>query len=195
MIYSYRDVIPVVHPSAYIHPQATVLGKITIGKDVYIGPGAILRGDIGEIIVKDGANIQENCTVHMFPGVTVLIEESAHIGHGAIIHGAHLGANCLIGMNAVVMDEVVIGAESIVGALAFIKAGTVIPPRSLVVGNPAKILREVSKEMISWKTKGTELYQTFPDKYKEHCKESRALVDPSEQLDLPKEDYQRFTKS
>lgn len=162
MIYSYKGFIPVVHPSSFVHPQATVTGNVIIGKDVYIGPGAALRGDWGGIEIADGCNVQENCTIHMFPGVTVRLEESAHIGHGAIIHGAHIGRNVLIGMNAVIMDDVEIGDESIVGALSFINANTKIPKRSLVVGNPAKIIKEVSDDMIAWKTKGTRLYQTLP---------------------------------
>lgn len=162
MIYSFKGFIPVVHPSAFVHPQAVITGNVIIGKDVYVGPGAALRGDWGGIVVEDGCNIQENCTVHMFPGVTVHLKESAHIGHGAIIHGATIGRNVLIGMNAVVMDEVEIEDECIIGALSFIAAKTRIPKRSLVVGNPAKIIKEVSDEMIDWKTKGTRLYQSLP---------------------------------
>ncbi|KAA5533156.1 transferase hexapeptide repeat family protein [Taibaiella lutea] len=163
MIYSFKGFIPVVHPSSFIHPQATVTGNVIIGKDVYIGPGCALRGDWGGIEIADGCNVQENCTIHMFPGVTVKLEESAHIGHGAIIHGAHIGRNVLVGMNAVIMDDVEIGDESIIGALSFINANTIIPKRSLVVGNPGKIIKEVSDEMIAWKTKGTQLYQSLPN--------------------------------
>src|SRR6187549_1161933 len=152
MIYRYQEYIPVIHSSSFIHPQAAVTGNVIIGKNCYIGPGAALRGDWGQIILEDGCNVQENCTIHMFPGVTVLLKESSHIGHGAIIHGATIGKNCLIGMNSVVMDDVEIGDESIVGALSFIKEGELIPPRSLVVGNPAKIIKQVSDEMINWKT-------------------------------------------
>lgn len=162
MVYSFKGFIPVVHPTAFIHPLAAVTGNVIIGKDVYIGPGAALRGDWGGIIVEDGCNVQENCTIHMFPGVTVLLKESAHIGHGAIIHGATIGRNVMVGMNAVIMDEVEIGDESIIGAMSFINANTKIPPRSLVVGNPGKIIKQVSDEMIAWKTKGTQLYQTLP---------------------------------
>src|SRR3982750_2420316 len=117
MIYQFNDFIPVVHSSAFIHPQAAVTGNVIIGKDVYIGPGAAIRGDWGQVIIEDGCNVQENCTIHMFPGTTVLLKESAHIGHGAIIHGAVIGENCLIEMNSVIMDDVVIGKESIIGAL------------------------------------------------------------------------------
>src|SRR6476469_1475551 len=144
MIYRYQDYIPIIHPSSFIHSQAAVTGNVIIGKNCYIGPGAALRGDWGQIVLEDGCNVQENCTVHMFPGVTVTLHEGAHIGHGAIVHGATIGRNSLIGMNAVLMDEVEIGEECIVGALAFINAKTIIPRRSLVVGNPGKIIKEVS---------------------------------------------------
>jgi phenylacetic acid degradation protein/carnitine operon protein CaiE len=159
MVYSYKNIIPIIHSSAFIHPQAVVTGDVVIGKDVYIGPGAAIRGDFGKIIIESGCNVQENCTIHMFPGVTVLLKENAHIGHGAIIHGATIGKNCLVGMNAVLMDDVILGDECIVGALSFIKAKEIIPSRSLVAGNPAKIIKEVSDEMISWKTQGTQIYQ------------------------------------
>lgn len=163
MFYSFKGFIPVVHPSAFVHPQAVVTGNVIIGRDVYIGPGAALRGDWGGIIIEDGCNVQENCTIHMFPGVTVLLKEGAHIGHGAIIHGATIGKNVLIGMNSVIMDEVEIGEECIIGALSFINTKTKIPRRSLVVGNPGKIIKQVSDEMIAWKTKGTQLYQSLPE--------------------------------
>lgn len=163
MIYKFKGFIPVVHETSFVHPQATVTGNVIIGKHCYIGPGAALRGDWGGIVLEDGCNVQENCTIHMFPGVTVLLKESAHIGHGAIIHGATIGRNCLIGMNSVIMDNVVIGDECIVGALSFVKEGSVFENRSLIVGNPAKKIKEVSNEMIGWKTKGTQLYQSLPN--------------------------------
>lgn len=162
MFYAYKGFKPVVDPSAFVHPQAAVTGNVIIGKNVYVGPGAAIRGDWGGIIIEDGCNVQENCTIHMFPGTTVILKKGAHIGHGAIIHGATIGENAMVGMNSVVMDEVVIGDGSIIGALSFIKAGEVIPPRSLVVGNPGKIIREVSDEMLEWKTMGTALYQQLP---------------------------------
>lgn len=180
MIYAYKGFVPVVHPSSFVHPQATVTGNVIIGKDVYIGPGAAIRGDWGGIVIKDGCNVQENCTIHMFPGVTVVLEAAAHIGHGAIIHGAHIGANCMVGMNAVIMDNVDLGAESIVGALAFVKADSSIPPRSLVVGNPAKVVKKISDEMIAWKTKGTRLYQSLPADLHEHLQEVEPLTDVPE---------------
>lgn len=162
MIYEFKGYRPVVDPSAFIHPQAAVTGNVIIGKNVYVGPGAAIRGDWGRIVIEDGCNVQENCTIHMFPGVTVWLKEGAHIGHGAVIHGAVIGRNCLIGMNSVIMDNVLLGEECIVGALTFIKAGMEIPRRSMVVGNPGTIIREVSEEMIRWKTEGTALYQALP---------------------------------
>jgi phenylacetic acid degradation protein len=162
MIYSFKGFVPIVHETSFVHPLATVTGNVIIGKDCYIGPGAALRGDWGAIIIEDGCNVQENCTIHMFPGTTVLLKEASHIGHGAVIHGATIGKNCLIGMNSVVMDNVQLGDECIVGALSFIKEGEVFEPRSLIVGNPAKKIKEVSDEMIGWKTKGTQLYQSLP---------------------------------
>jgi phenylacetic acid degradation protein len=162
MIYKFKNYIPVIHESSFIHPQATVTGNVIIGKNCYIGPGAALRGDWGQIIIEDGCNVQENCTIHMFPGVTVLLKAGAHIGHGAVIHGATIGKNCLIGMNAVIMDNVILGDECIVGALSFIKADEIFENKSLIAGNPAKKLKEVSDEMIKWKTEGTKLYQQLP---------------------------------
>jgi phenylacetic acid degradation protein len=162
MIFEFNGYRPVVHETAFVHPQANVTGDVIIGKDCYIGPGAVLRGDWGQILVADGCNIQENCVVHMFPGKSAEFAEGAHIGHGAIIHGAKVGKNVLVGMNAVLMDDVEVGENSIIGALSFVKANMVIPPKSLVVGNPAKIIREVSNQMIEWKTKGTKLYQQLP---------------------------------
>lgn len=162
MIYSINNFIPVVHESSFIHPQAAVTGNVIIGRGCYIGPGAAIRGDWGQIIIEDGCNVQENCTIHMFPGVMVLLKEGAHIGHGAVIHGATIGKNCLVGMNAVIMDNVTLADECIVGALSFIKADEAFEARSLIVGNPAKKIKDVTDEMIKWKTEGTALYQQLP---------------------------------
>lgn len=162
MIYRFEEYTPQVDPSSFVHPLAAVTGNVVIGKNVYVGPGAAIRGDWGGIIIEDGCNVQENCTIHMFPGITVRLFEGAHIGHGAVIHGAIIGRNSLIGMNSVLMDEVEIGEECIVGALTFIKAGEKIPRRSVVAGNPGKIIKEVTDEMILWKTEGTRLYQELP---------------------------------
>ncbi len=175
MIYSFKDFIPVIHESAFIHPLSAITGNVIIGKDVYIGPGAAIRGDWGGIIIEDGCNVQENCTIHMFPGVTVILKAGAHIGHGAIIHGAEIGRNCLVGMNSVIMDNVVLGDECVVGALSFIKANEIFGAKSVIVGNPAKKIKEVSDEMIQWKNKGTKLYQQLPKEMKEHWKEIEPL--------------------
>jgi phenylacetic acid degradation protein len=195
MFYEFNGIKPVAHPSAFIHPQAVVTGQVVIGKDVYIGPGAALRGDWGRIVIADGCNVQENCTIHMFPGVTVLLNESAHIGHGAIIHGATIGRNCLVGMNAVIMDEVELGDECIVGALAFIKQGEKIPPRSLLAGNPARIIRQVSDEMIAWKTEGTRLYQQLPRQCYDTLKPCEPLREDQPQQPIFTSDYKPFKKS
>jgi carbonic anhydrase/acetyltransferase-like protein (isoleucine patch superfamily) len=162
MVFEFDGFIPVIHESAFVHPNATVTGNVVIGRDVYVGPGAAIRGDWGGIEIGDGCNVQESCTIHMFPGVTVVLEPSAHIGHGAIVHGARIGRNSLIGMNAVIMDNAVVGAECIVGALTFVPADMRIPDRKVVVGNPAKIVKDVSDQMIAWKTDGTALYQALP---------------------------------
>ncbi len=161
-VFAFDDFVPVVHASSFIHPNAAVTGNVVIGRDVYVGPGAAIRGDWGGIVIEDGCNVQESCTVHMFPGVTVLLERGAHIGHGAVVHGARIGANALIGMNAVVMDNAVVGAGSIVGALCFVPAGMQIPERKVVVGNPARIVKDVSDELLAWKTEGTALYRALP---------------------------------
>lgn len=175
MIYSFKGFTPVIHESSFIHPLAAVTGNVIIGKNVYIGPGAAIRGDWGGIIIEDGCNVQENCTIHMFPGTTVLLKKDAHIGHGAIIHGATIGRNCLVGMNSVIMDNVVLGDECIVGALSFIKADEIIDARSLMAGNPAKKIKDVSDEMIAWKTKGTLLYQSLPEEMKKYWQEAEPL--------------------
>jgi len=186
MIYSFQGYIPVVQESSFVHPLAAVTGNVIIGKNCYIGPGTAIRGDWGQIILEDGVNVQENCTVHMFPGKSITLKESAHIGHGAIIHGANIGRNVLVGMNTVIMDDAEIGDESIVGAMAFVKAETKIPNRSLVVGNPAKIIKQVSDEMIAWKTKGTQLYQQLP----KDCHDSLREVEPLREVpkDRPKQE-------
>jgi phenylacetic acid degradation protein/carnitine operon protein CaiE len=187
MIYQYKTHIPVIHPSSFIHPQAAVTGNVIIGKNVYVGPGAAIRGDFGKIIIEDGCNVQENCTIHMFPGVTVILKENAHIGHGAIIHGAIIGKNCLVGMNAVIMDNVELGDNCIVGALTLIKADEKIPPSSLLVGNPAKIIKQVSEEMKQWKTEGTRIYQQLAEDMLKEWKPCEPLSEvPSNENDFKK---------
>ena len=178
-VYEFNGFKPVIKESSFIHPLAAVIGNVIIGENVYVGPGAAIRGDWGQIIIEDGCNIQENCTIHMFPGTITLLKKGAHIGHGAIIHGGNIGENCLIGMNSVIMDDVEIEKESIIGALCFVPAKMKIPERSLVVGNPAKIIKQVSDEMIEWKTKGTSLYQTLP----KDCFETLKECEPLRELD------------
>ncbi|HTE44325.1 MAG TPA: transferase hexapeptide repeat family protein [Gemmatimonadaceae bacterium] len=175
MIFEFDGIRPVVHESAFVHPNATVTGNVIIGRNVYVGPGAALRGDWGAIVIEDGCNVQENCVIHMFPGVTVVLETAAHIGHGAIVHGARIGRNSLIGMNAVIMDNAVVGAECIVGALTFVPAEMQIPNRKVVAGNPAKIVKDVSDEMIAWKSEGTRLYQGLPKQLYETLKPCEPL--------------------
>lgn len=179
-VYSFNGFIPVVKESSFIHPKASVTGNVIIGENVYIGPNAAIRGDWGKVVIEDGCNVQENCTIHMFPGTTVILKKGAHIGHGAIIHGGMIGENCLIGMNSVIMDDAIIEDECIVGALSFVAAKSVFSKRSLIVGNPAKKIKEVSDEMISWKTKGTALYQTLPKECMETLIECEPLREEEE---------------
>jgi phenylacetic acid degradation protein len=189
MIYSFNGYIPVVNETSFVHPLAAVTGNVIIGKNCYIGPGAVIRGDWGQIVLEDGVNVQENCTVHMFPGKSIVLKKSTHIGHGAVIHGANLGENCLIGMNSVIMDDAEIGDESIVGAMAFVKAETKIPKRSLVVGNPARVIKEVSDEMIAWKTKGTQLYHQLPTDCYETLKEVEPLREVPHNMKIQEDVY------
>lgn len=191
MIYSFKGHIPVVHESSFVHPLAAVTGNVIIGKDCYIGPGAAIRGDWGEIILEDGVNVQENCTVHMFPGKSIVLKKGAHVGHGAVIHGANLGENCLIGMNSVIMDGTQIGDECIVGAMSFVKAESVFGKRTLIVGNPAKKIKDVSEEMIAWKTAGTKLYQQLPS----DCHDSLRAVEPLRELPADRPIQEDFYKT
>jgi len=175
MIYEFNGYQPVIDESSFVHPQANVTGNVIIGKNVYVGPGAVLRGDWGKIIIDDGCNVQENCVIHMFPGTTVHLKKGAHIGHGAIVHGGTIGENCLIGMNAVIMDEANIEAECIIGALSFVPAKMIIPKRKVVAGNPAKIIKDVTDKMLQWKTEGTRLYQQLPSECFSSLKECEPL--------------------
>ena len=177
MIYEFNGYKPVIDPSSFVHQEATIIGNVIIGKDVYVGPGASLRGDWGKITIMDGCNVQDNCIIHIFPGKDVILEENAHIGHGAIIHGANIGRNSLVGMNAVVMDDANVGDECIVGALCFVKGEMQIPNRKIVVGNPAKIKGDVSDKMLDWKTKGTELYQTLSKECSDLMNECTPLLE------------------
>ncbi len=195
-IFSFDDFIPVIHESAFIHPNATVTGNVIIGRDVYVGPGAAIRGDWGGIVIEDGCNVQENCTIHMFPGVTVVLEKGAHIGHGAIVHGARIGANALIGMNAVVMDNAHVGDGCIVGALCFVPAEMKIPSRKVVVGNPAKVVKDVSDEMLAWKSDGTALYQALPARLHATLRVCEPLRErPDTATRMPAADYRTWKET
>jgi len=191
MIYSFKGHIPVVHESSFVHPLAAVTGNVIIGENCYIGPGAAIRGDWGEIILENGVNVQENCTVHMFPGKSIVLKQGAHVGHGAIIHGANLGRNTMVGMNSVIMDGAVIADECIVGAMAFVKAESVFAPRQLIVGNPAKAIKEVSAQMLAWKTAGTKLYQSLP----KDCHQTLREVEPLREIPKDRPVQEDFYKT
>jgi phenylacetic acid degradation protein len=178
MIYEFEGLRPVIHESAFVHASATVIGNVTIGRNVYVGPGAAIRGDWGAVVIEDGCNVQENCVIHAFPGAATILERDAHIGHGAVLHGAHIGRNALVGMNAVVMDGAHVGDECIVGALAMVPAEMAIPSRKVVVGNPAKIVKDVSDAMLAWKTQGTTVYQSLPKRLHETLKPCEPLREP-----------------
>ena len=167
---------PVVHPTAYVHPTAVLIGDVVIGPDCYIGPAACLRGDFGRLSLERGCNLQDTCVMHGFPGKDTVIEADGHIGHGAVIHGARIGRNALVGMNAVVMDNAVIGEESIVAACAFVKAGFVCEARSLVVGMPAKVVRKLADKEIEWKMQGTRDYQNLVGRSKMSLRECQPLA-------------------
>jgi phenylacetic acid degradation protein len=158
-VYAIDGIVPVVDPTAYVHPSAVLIGDVIVGADCYVGPCACLRGDFGRLILERGSNLQDTCVMHGFPGTDTVVEEDGHIGHGAVLHGCRVGRNALVGMNAVIMDNAVIGESSIVAASAFIKAGVEIPPRMLVAGMPAKAIRPLSDEEIRWKSSGTATYQ------------------------------------
>jgi phenylacetic acid degradation protein len=159
--YAIEDLVPVVDPTAYVHPTAVLIGDVIVGPRCYVGPAACLRGDFGRITLRDGANVQDTCVLHGFPDGDTIIDVDGHIGHGAVIHGAHIGPNAMVGMNAVVMDRSVIGESAIIGAMAFLREGTTIPARSLALGIPARVVRPLTDEEIAWKKSGTLEYQNL----------------------------------
>ena len=195
MIFEFNGIKPVIDPSSFIHPQANVTGDVVIGKNVYVGPGAAIRGDFGKVIIKDGANVQENCTIHMFPGVTVTINEGVHLGHGCIVQGATIGYNSLVGMNAVILDDVIIGNECIVGALTLVNSEMVVADRKVIVGNPGKIIKDVSEEMIAWKTEGTKIYQSLPMDCHNSLKETEPLTKPIKKIENYSDKYKTWKKT
>ncbi len=174
-VYAFRGVVPVVDPTAFVHPAAVLIGDVVIGAGSYIGPGASLRGDFGRMIVGEGANVQDNCIMHGFPETDTIVEDWGHIGHGAVLHGCRIGRNAMVGMNSVVMDGVEIGEFSFVAAMSFVKAGAKIPPRSLVQGIPAKVVRELRDEEIEWKEEGTRGYQQLAREGQSGMVEAEAL--------------------
>jgi phenylacetic acid degradation protein len=174
-VYEINGVRPVVHPSAYVHPTAVLVGDVIVGPRCYVGPLASLRGDFGRLVLEEGANVQDTCVMHGFPEDDTVVEVDGHIGHGAVLHGCRVGRNAMVGMNAVVMDKAVVGAGSIVGAAAFVKAGMVIPPRSLVLGAPARVVREVTDEELQWKSFGTKQYHDLAVRSMQTMREVEAL--------------------
>jgi phenylacetic acid degradation protein len=158
-VYAIDGIVPVVDPTAFVHPTAVLIGDVIVGPRCYVGPLASLRGDFGRLILSEGANLQDTCVMHGFPSTDTVVEENGHIGHGAVLHGCRIARNVLVGMNAVVMDGAEVGENSIIAAMAFIRANTAIPPRSLVAGIPARVVRELSDDEIVWKSQGTTTYQ------------------------------------
>ena len=175
--YQIDGVTPVVHPSAYVHPTAVLIGDVHVGASCYVGPCASLRGDFGRIVMEAGSNLQDSCVVHAFPGRDAIIRRDGHVGHGAILHGCTIEENAMVGMNSVIMDEAVIAACSIVGACAFVKAGFECEPASLIVGSPAKVLRQLSDKEVGWKQSGTHEYQALTERCLETLKECAPLTD------------------
>jgi len=177
-VYSLDGIIPVVDPTSFVHPLAVLIGDVIVGPRCYVGPGASLRADLGWIRLAGGSNIQDNCVVHTFPGKEVVLDEDAHIGHGAVLHGCRINARALVGMNAIVMDDAVVGEEALVGAASFVRAGFVVPPRTLVLGTPARPVRELSAEEIEWKARGTREYQELAARCLKTLKECVPLTAP-----------------
>lgn len=179
--YSLEGVRPVVHPTAYVHPTAVLIGDVIVGPSCYIGPLAALRGDFGRIVLEEGANLQDTCVMHGFPDSDTVVERNGHIGHGAVLHGCRIGEDALVGMNAVVMDYAQIGPRSIVSAAAFVKAKFECAPQSLVMGAPASVKRSLSDEEIAWKRRGTEEYQSLAKRCIESLVECQPLTEVEEE--------------
>jgi phenylacetic acid degradation protein len=179
-VYEINGVTPVVHPSAYVHPSAVLIGDVIVGPRCYVGPLASMRGDFGRLILEEGANLQDTCVMHGFPNDDTVVEVDGHIGHGAVLHGCRVKRNAMVGMNAVVMDQAVVGEDSIIAAMSFIKAGMVIPPRSLVMGAPARVVRELADKELAWKVFGTKQYQDLTLRSMQTMREveSRDEVEP-----------------
>lgn len=177
-VYAYDGIVPVIDPTAFVHPEAVVIGDVIVGPGCYVGPCAVLRGDFGRITLGDGANLQETCVVHSFPNLEAVIEDDGHIGHGAVLHGCRIGRNAMVGMNAVVMDEAVVGENAIVAALAFVKARADIPAGSLAVGSPARVVRTLSPQEIEWKRQGTGVYRRLAAEARHKLVAAEPLAEP-----------------
>ena len=175
-VYSIDGLVPVVHPSAFVHPQAVLIGDVLIGPRCYVGPGAALRGDFGRIIMGAGSNVQDCCVLHSFPSKDALLEEDAHIGHAAVLHGCTVRRGALVGIGAVVMDGAVIEEEAFVGASSFVRAGFVVPRRTLVMGVPARIVRQLTPEELQWKAAGTREYQELAARCHASLRECQPLT-------------------
>jgi phenylacetic acid degradation protein len=187
-VYAIDGMVPVVDPTAFVHPSAVLIGDVIVGPDCYVGPCASLRGDFGRIILERGANVQDSCVMHGFPGTDTVVEENGHIGHGAVLHGCRIQRNALVGMNAVIMDNAVIGESTIVAACAFVKADADIPAGSLVAGMPAKVIRQLSEQEIAWKSDGTRTYHELTRRSLATMVETAPLtaVEPNRQrINLP----------
>lgn len=176
-VYEIDGITPVVHPSAYVHPSAVLIGDVIVGARCYIGPLASLRGDFGRLILEEGANVQDNCVMHSFPGADTIIEVDGHVGHGVVLHGCRIGRNAMVGMNAVVMDKVVVGAESIIAAMSFVKAGMLIAPRSMVMGSPACVVRELTEQEVARKSFATKHYHDLVNRSRETMREAEAQIE------------------
>jgi phenylacetic acid degradation protein len=187
-IYAIEDLIPVIDPSAFVHPTAVIIGDVIIGPHCYVGPNAALRGDFGRIVLETGCNVQDTCVLHSFPGQDCIVEQDGHIGHGAVLHGCRIGQNALVGMNSVIMDKAFIGSESLVAATAFVKSGFECPPKSLVAGSPATVKRQLGEQEIAWKTQGTKEYQILS----ERCLNSMRETPPLSEI---QQDRPRFKNS
>lgn len=186
--YSIDGVIPVVHPDAFVHPTAVLIGDVIIEAGVYIGPFASLRADFGRIHIKQNANIQDNCIIHGFPQSVTLIEEMGHIGHATTLHGCRIGKNALIGMNSVILDYAEIGENSIIGANSLVKTKDHIPANVLAMGSPAKVVRDLSEQECAWKVKGTQEYIQLTQR----CLDSMTEVKPLTADSSERKTYQDF---
>jgi phenylacetic acid degradation protein len=175
-VYSIDGIVPVIDPTAFVHPTAVLIGDVIIGPRCFVGPCACLRGDFGRLILEEGSNLQDTCVMHSFPGAETVVEKDGHIGHGAVLHGCRIGRNSMVGMNAVVADGAIIGESCIVAAMAFVKAGAVIPARSLVVGVPGKVVRNLTDDEIAWKREATAAYQALAQRSLQSLRPAEALT-------------------